>query len=150
VRDLKSFGGLGKLESPEVQHEPPFGHWVRKRAKGPKRARTSCSPCKSGAVALTQLSNASSFWEVRAAASGYPVPPVTGALTDFGSDEKFVKEIAEAMPSGRAAVFVLVGKRLKEGAFSTGGRLVFFDSYDKSAAGTIRAAFSKWNGNGGN
>jgi uncharacterized membrane protein len=73
-------------------------------------------------------------------------------LTDFGSDEKFVREIAEAMPSGRAAVFVLVGKRLKEGAFvgSTGGRLVFFDSYDKSAAGAIRAAFSKWNGNGGN
>jgi uncharacterized membrane protein len=73
-------------------------------------------------------------------------------LTDFGSDEKFVREIAEAMPSGRAAVFVLVGKRLKEGAFvgSTGVRLVFFDSYDKSPAGTIRAAFSKWNGNGGN
>jgi hypothetical protein len=43
---------------------------------------------ESGAVALTQLSNASSFWEVRAAASGYPVSPVAGALTDFGSDGK--------------------------------------------------------------
>jgi uncharacterized membrane protein len=82
---------------------------------------------ESGPVALTQLSNASSFWEVRAAASGYPVPPVAGALTDFGSDEKFVNEIAEAIPSGRAAVFVLVGKGWKDSAFvsSTGERCVF-------------------------
>ena len=104
-----------------------------------------------GAVALTQLSDASSFWEIRAAASGYPAPPAAGALTDFGSDEKFVKEIAEAIPSGRAAVFVLVGKRLKEGAFdgsTTGEGLVFFDSYDKSTLGTIRAALAKWKGNG--
>jgi uncharacterized membrane protein len=35
---------------------------------------------ESSAVALTQLSNASSFWEVRAAASGYPVLPVAGAF----------------------------------------------------------------------
>jgi uncharacterized membrane protein len=108
---------------------------------------------ESGAVALTQLSNASSFWEVRAAASGYPAPPVAGALTDFGSDEKFVKEIAEAIPSGRAAVFLLVAKRLNEGAFdgsTTGEGVVFFDSYDKSATGTIRAEFSKWKSNGGN
>jgi uncharacterized membrane protein len=104
-----------------------------------------------GAVALTQLSNASSFWAIRAAASGYPVPLAAGALTDFGSDEKFVKEIAEAIPSGRAAVFVLVGKRLKEGAFDgslTGEGVIFFDSYDKSAVGAIRAALSKWKGNG--
>jgi uncharacterized membrane protein len=104
-----------------------------------------------GAVALTQLSDASSFWEIRAAASGYPAPPAAGALTDFGSDEKFVKDIAEAIPSGRAAVFVLTGKRLKEGALDgsmTGEGVVFFDSYDKSAAGAIRAAFSKWKGNG--
>jgi uncharacterized membrane protein len=34
-------------------------------------------------------------------------------LTDFSSDEKFVKELAEAMPPGRAAVFVLLAKRPK-------------------------------------
>ena len=52
-------------------------------------------------------------------------------LTDFGGDEKFVKEIAEAMPSGRAAVFALVGKRPKGGAFegsTTGDGVVFFGS----------------------
>jgi uncharacterized membrane protein len=106
---------------------------------------------ESGAVALTQLSNASSFWEVRAAASGYPTP-VAGALTDFGSDEKVVKEMAEAIPSGRAAVFC-TRQTLKESAFdgsTTGEKMVFFGSYDKSATGTIRAAFSKWKGNGGN
>jgi uncharacterized membrane protein len=72
-------------------------------------------------------------------------------LTDYGGDEKFVKEIAEAIPSGRAAVFVLVGKRPKEGPFdgSTTGEGVVF-SYNKSAAPTIRAAFSKWKGNGRN
>ena len=32
------------------------------------------SKSESGAVALTQRSHASSFWEVRAAASGYPAP----------------------------------------------------------------------------
>jgi uncharacterized membrane protein len=103
-----------------------------------------------GAVELTQLSNASSFWEIRAAASGYPAPPAAGALTDFGGDEKFVKEIAEAMPSGRAAVFMLVGKP-KGGVFdgsTAGDHVVFFDSFDKSAAGTVRAAFAKWKVNG--
>jgi uncharacterized membrane protein len=168
VRGLKSFGGLSELDSLEVRHEPPFGHWVRKRSKGQSGGGQALSLQKqgqieiedavigtkseSGAVALTQLSNASSFWEVRAAASGYPVSPVAGALTDFGSDEKFVKEMAEAIPSGRAAVFVVVGKRLKDSAFvgSTGEAVVFFDSFDKSAAGTIRAALSKWKGKGGN
>jgi uncharacterized membrane protein len=72
-------------------------------------------------------------------------------LTGFGSDEKFVKEIAEAMPSGRAAVFVLVAKKQKGDAFdgSTAGEgLVYFDSFDKSAAGALRDAFAKWKRNG--
>jgi hypothetical protein len=56
-------------------------------------------------------------------------------LTDFGSDEKFVKGMAEAIPSDKAAVFVLVGKRLKDSAFvgSTGEAVLFF--------GTIRPPF---------
>jgi uncharacterized membrane protein len=94
---------------------------------------------ESGAVALTQLSNASSFWEVRAAASGYPVPPVAGVLTDYGGDDKFVKEIAEAIPSGRA--FRRFDDRRRGGVF---------DSYNEYAAPTIRAAFSKWKCNGRN
>jgi uncharacterized membrane protein len=72
-------------------------------------------------------------------------------LTDFGGDEKFVKEIAEAMPSGRAAVFVLVGKKPKGGGFdglTAGDGVVFSNSFDKSAAGTVRAAFAGWKVNG--
>jgi uncharacterized membrane protein len=106
-----------------------------------------------GAVELRQLSDPSSFWEIRAAASGYPAPPAAGALTDFGGDEKFVKHIAEAVPAGRAAVFVLVGKKPKDSVLdgSTAGEgVVFFDSFDKSAAGIVRAAFAKWKGNGSN
>jgi uncharacterized membrane protein len=153
------------LGSAEVRSEPPFGHWVRKRAKGRRGREQAALPAKkgqieiedviivtkseSGAVALTQLSNASSFWEVRAAASGYPAPPAAGFLTDYGGDEKFVREIAEAIPSGRAAVFVLVGKRPKEGPFdgsTTGEGAAFFGSYNKSAAPTVRAAFFKVEG----
>jgi uncharacterized membrane protein len=72
---------------------------------------------ESGAVALTQLSNASSFWEVRAAASGYPAPPAAGVLTDYGGDDKFVKEIAEAIPSGRGGGICTCGKKAEGGAF---------------------------------
>jgi uncharacterized membrane protein len=59
-----------------------------------------------GALKLKQLSNASPFWEIRAAASGYPAPPVGGALTDFNADDKFVKELAEAIPLGEVTVFI--------------------------------------------
>jgi uncharacterized membrane protein len=34
-------------------------------------------------------------------------PTVAGAFADFGGNEKFVRERAEAMPLGRPAVFVL-------------------------------------------
>ena len=59
-----------------------------------------------GALKLKQLSNASPFWEIRAAASGYPAPPVGGALTDFSANDKFVKELAEAIPLGEVTVFI--------------------------------------------
>ena len=55
-----------------------------------------------------------------------------------------MKEIAEPIPLGKAAVFVLVGKGLKERPFdglTTGEGVVFFDSYDMSAGGRVRAAF---------
>ena len=55
------------------------------------------------------------------------------------------------MPSGRAAVFMLVGKKLKGGAFDgsmAGEGVVYFDSFDKSAAGAVQAALAKWERNG--
>ena len=55
------------------------------------------------------------------------------------------------MPSGRAAVFMLVAKKPNGGVFdgsTAGDHVVFFNSFDKSAAGTVRAAFAKWKVNG--
>jgi uncharacterized membrane protein len=106
---------------------------------------------KNGAVALRQLSTASLFWEIRAAASGYPVPTTAGALSDFGGNEKFVKELAEAIPLGRAAVFVLLAKIPERSVFGDSAAaegIVFLNSFDKSAAGAIKAALAKWKGNG--
>jgi len=48
------------------------------------------------------MSNASPFWEIGAA---YPAAPVGGALTDFSANDKFVKELAEAIPLGEVTVF---------------------------------------------
>jgi uncharacterized membrane protein len=59
-----------------------------------------------GELKLKQLSNASPFWKIRAAASGYPAPPVGGALTDFNANDKFVKELAEAIPLSEVTVFI--------------------------------------------
>ena len=72
-------------------------------------------------------------------------------MTDFGGNEKFVKEVAEAMPLGRPAVFVLLEKMPERGAFDSStaaAEVVFCNSFDKSAAGAVRAAFAKWNGKG--
>ena len=63
-----------------------------------------------GAVKLKQLSGRSEFWEIRAAASGYPAPMLGGALTEFGGNDKFVKDLAEAIPAGGAAIIVLARK----------------------------------------
>jgi hypothetical protein len=53
------------------------------------------------------MSNASPFREIRPA---YPAPAVGGALTDFSADDKFVKELAEAIPLGEVTVLYLEGK----------------------------------------
>jgi len=96
-----------------------------------------------GAITLNQLLQADAVWEIRAAASGYPAPPGAGALTDFGASNKFVEEIAEAIPPGGAAVFALAPKitsdRALEALGGVGGK-VLRTSFDKSAVKTIRAA----------
>jgi uncharacterized membrane protein len=106
---------------------------------------------ENGAVELKQLSNASSFWETRGAVSGYPAAPtVAGAFTDFGGNEKFVKELAEACLWAGGGICVawkdagtLCFRRLDRRR-----RDRFSNSFDKSAAGAVRAAFAKWKGNG--
>jgi len=98
-----------------------------------------------GAIALKQLATAGEFWGIRAAASGYPAPTVAGALTDFGVNDAFVKDITAAIPAGGAALFVLVGKMTTDavlaGLKGTSGTVLHMP-FDKSAAETIRAALA--------
>ncbi len=96
-----------------------------------------------GAIELNQLANSGEFWGIRAAASGYPAPIVAGALTDFGTNDRFVKDIGKAMPLGGAAVLVLVSKlptaKALERLKGFGGT-VLCTPFDKSAVETIHAA----------
>ncbi|MGJ0505902.1 MAG: DUF1269 domain-containing protein [Methylocystis sp.] len=79
------------------------------------------------------------------AALGAASGAVSGALTDFGIDDKFMKDVAEAIPPGGAALFVLVRKmttdKVLEGLRGVGGT-VLRTSFDKSKDQAIRAALA--------
>ncbi|MGJ0393875.1 MAG: DUF1269 domain-containing protein [Methylocystis sp.] len=79
------------------------------------------------------------------AALGAASGAVSGALTDFGIDDKFMKEAAEVIPPGGAALFVLVHKmttdKVLEGLKGVGGT-VLRTSFEKSKEDAIRAALA--------
>ncbi|PPD40645.1 MAG: hypothetical protein CTY15_14535 [Methylocystis sp.] len=79
------------------------------------------------------------------AALGAASGAVSGALTDFGIEDKFMKDIAEVVPPGGAALFVLVRKmttdKVLEGLKGVGGT-VLRTSFDKSKDEAIRAALA--------
>ena len=79
------------------------------------------------------------------AALGAASGAVSGAMTDFGIDDKFMKDVAEVVPSGGAALFVLVRKmtsdKVLEGLRGAGGT-VLRTSFDKSMDQAIRAALA--------
>ncbi|MCC3243772.1 DUF1269 domain-containing protein [Methylocystis sp. WRRC1] len=79
------------------------------------------------------------------AALGAASGAVSGALTDFGIDDKFMKDVAGAIPPGGAALFVLVRKmttdKVLEGLKGVGG-VVLRTSFEKSKEDAIRAALS--------
>ncbi|WP_424362241.1 DUF1269 domain-containing protein [Methylocystis parvus] len=79
------------------------------------------------------------------AALGAASGAVSGALTDFGIDDKFMKEVAEVVPPGGAALFVLVRKmtadKVLEGLQGAGGT-VLRTSFDRTMDQAIRAALS--------
>ncbi len=67
-------------------------------------------------------------------------------MTEFSANDKFVKELAEAIPLGEITVFCLEGKcqqitHLMAEAPSKG---CFFISFEKSAVGALRAALATW------
>lgn len=79
------------------------------------------------------------------AALGAASGAVSGALTDFGIEDKFMKDVAEVIPPGGAALFVLVRKmttdKVLEGLKGVGGT-VLRTSFDKSKDEAIRAALA--------
>lgn len=79
------------------------------------------------------------------AALGAGAGALSGALTDFGIDDKFMKDVAAAVPPGGAALFVLVRKmttdKVLDGLKGAGG-VVLRTSFDKSKEDAIRAALA--------
>lgn len=79
------------------------------------------------------------------AALGAGAGALSGALTDFGIDDKFMKDVAAAVPAGGAALFVLVRKmttdKVLEGLKGAGG-VVLRTSFEKSKEDAIRAALA--------
>jgi uncharacterized membrane protein len=115
-----------------------------------------------GAVKLNQLFSTTAlggvsgaFWgaliglifmmPLAGAAIGAGAGAVSGALTDFGIDDKFMKDVAAAIPPGGAALFLLVRKmttdKVLEGLKGVGG-VVLRTSFDKSKDDAIRAALA--------
>ncbi|MGJ0535595.1 DUF1269 domain-containing protein [Methylocystis sp. FS] len=115
-----------------------------------------------GAIKLNQLFNTTAlggvsgaFWgaliglifmmPLAGAAIGAGAGAVSGALTDFGIDDKFMKDVAAAVPPGGAALFLLVRKmttdKVLEGLKGVGG-VVLRTSFDKSKEDAIRAALA--------
>ena len=97
-------------------------------------------------VRLDQLAEPGALWGIRAAASGNPAPIGAGALTDFGTNDKFVKDVAEAVPFGGAAILVLVWKmtvdRVLQSLKAAGG-VVLRTSFDSSGLEAIRSALAR-------
>ena len=79
------------------------------------------------------------------AALGAASGAISGAYTDFGVNDKFMKDVAAAVPPGGAALFVLVGKmttdKVLEGLKGLGGT-VLRTSFEKSKDEAIRAALA--------
>lgn len=115
-----------------------------------------------GAVKLNQLFNTTAiggvsgaFWgaliglifmmPLAGAALGAGAGALSGALTDFGIDDKFMKDVAAAVPPGGAALFLLVRKmttdKVLEGLKGVGG-VVLRTSFEKSKEDAIRAALA--------
>jgi len=79
------------------------------------------------------------------AAIGAGAGALSGAMADFGINDKFMKDVAEAVPVGGAALFLLVKKmttdKVLEGLKGVGGT-VLRTSFDRTRDEAIRAALA--------
>ena len=99
-----------------------------------------------GTIRLDQLAEPGALWGIRAAASENPAPIGAGALTDFGTNDKFVKDVAEAVPLGGAAILVLVWKMTVDWVLQSlkaAGGVVLRTSFDSSGLEAIRSALAQ-------
>jgi uncharacterized membrane protein len=122
-----------------------------------------------GKVKLNQLLNTTamgaasgSFWglligaiflmPLAGAALGAASGALGGALTDYGVDDKFMKELATSLQPGNAALFVLVkrvtGDKVLEAIKGTGG-VVLKTSLDHSREQALRDALAGVSAAGG-
>lgn len=83
---------------------------------------------------------------VAGAAVGAATGAITGALTDLGIDDDFIKQLANTLNPGNAALFLLVRKmtadKLLEHIKGTGGT-VLRTSLDRSKEEALRAALAE-------
>ena len=79
-------------------------------------------------------------------AAGAATGAVAGALTDYGINDKFMKEVAAVLQPGQAALFILAGRassdRVIDKLGAEGGR-VLRTNLDTSQEQKLRAAFEK-------
>lgn len=79
------------------------------------------------------------------AAMGAAAGAVAGRLTDVGINDAFMKEVAQSLDSGEAALFLLVRKmtaeRVMEGLQGMGGRIMR-SSFDETKEGLLRDALA--------
>lgn len=79
-------------------------------------------------------------------AAGAATGAVAGALSDYGISDKFMKEVADVLQPGQAALFVLANRassdKVLEKMGKTGGRILR-TNLDSSQEQKVRAAFEK-------
>jgi uncharacterized membrane protein len=79
------------------------------------------------------------------AAMGAAAGAVSGRLTDVGINDKFMKEVAESLQGGEAALFLLIRKmtaeRVMEGLQGMGGKIMR-TSFDETKEATLREALA--------
>jgi uncharacterized membrane protein len=98
-----------------------------------------------GAVKLNQLFNTTAVGAVSGGFWGMLIGALSGALTDFGIEDNFMKTLAESVQPGNAVLFVLIRKmtadKVLDGIKGLGG-VVLRTSFDHDNEQKLRDALA--------